>query len=152
MQPELFVKERSKEKSPSDSSKTYSAEGRSYVLVPAGSNHRKPKFEIAATIRSRHGRGDVFLRENVHATKRTPKDPLAAQMDGEEGQVAERRRGDFEGCGPYRLEQASFEQGGGRQDLFAELHCFNSAFASRLHEKIKPIVGRPVREVGELES
>jgi hypothetical protein len=34
---------------------------------------------------------------------------------------------------------------------FAELYCFNIAFASRLHEKIKPIVGRPIREVGELD-
>jgi hypothetical protein len=34
---------------------------------------------------------------------------------------------------------------------FAEIHCFNSAFASRLHEKIKPIVGRPLIEVGELD-
>ena len=34
---------------------------------------------------------------------------------------------------------------------FAELYCFNTAFASRLHEKIKPIVGRPIREVGELD-
>jgi hypothetical protein len=34
---------------------------------------------------------------------------------------------------------------------FAELYCFNSAFASRLHEKAKPIVGRPIREVGELD-
>ena len=34
---------------------------------------------------------------------------------------------------------------------FAEIDCSNSAFASRLHEKIKPIVGRPIREVGELD-
>ena len=34
---------------------------------------------------------------------------------------------------------------------FAELYCFNTAFASRLHEKIKSIVGRPIREVGELD-
>jgi hypothetical protein len=34
---------------------------------------------------------------------------------------------------------------------FAEIDCFNTAFASRLHEKIKPIVGRPIREVGELD-
>jgi hypothetical protein len=34
---------------------------------------------------------------------------------------------------------------------FAELYCFNNAFASRLHEKIKPFVGRPLREVGELD-
>ena len=34
---------------------------------------------------------------------------------------------------------------------FAELYCFNTAFASRLHEKIKPILGRPIREVGELD-
>jgi hypothetical protein len=34
---------------------------------------------------------------------------------------------------------------------FAEIDCFNAAFASRLHEKIKPIVGRPIREVGELD-
>ena len=34
---------------------------------------------------------------------------------------------------------------------FAELYCFNSAFACRLHEKLKPIVGRPIREAGELD-
>jgi hypothetical protein len=34
---------------------------------------------------------------------------------------------------------------------FAELYCFNTVFASRLHEKIRPIVGRPIREVGELD-
>jgi hypothetical protein len=34
---------------------------------------------------------------------------------------------------------------------FAEIDCSNVAFASRLHEKIKPIVGRPIREVGELD-
>jgi hypothetical protein len=34
---------------------------------------------------------------------------------------------------------------------FAEIYCCNIAFASRLHEKIKPIVGRPLREVGELD-
>ncbi|MGH7845931.1 MAG: hypothetical protein ACREQW_12285 [Candidatus Binatia bacterium] len=33
---------------------------------------------------------------------------------------------------------------------FAEIYCFNTAFASRLHEKIKPIVGRPIKDVGEL--
>lgn len=34
---------------------------------------------------------------------------------------------------------------------FAEIYCFNNAFASRLHEKIKPSVGRSIREVGELD-
>jgi hypothetical protein len=34
---------------------------------------------------------------------------------------------------------------------FAELYCFNTAFASRLHEKLKPILGRPIIEVGELD-
>ena len=34
---------------------------------------------------------------------------------------------------------------------FAELYCFNSAFASRLHEKLKSILGRSIREVGELD-
>ncbi len=34
---------------------------------------------------------------------------------------------------------------------FAELFCFNDAFASRLHEKIKLFVGRPVKEVGEID-
>ena len=34
---------------------------------------------------------------------------------------------------------------------FAKIDCSNVAFASRLHEKIKPIVGRPIREVGELD-
>ena len=43
----------------------------------------------------------------------------------------------------------SNEMGG--KIYFAELYCFNTAFASRLHEKIKPIVGKPMREVGELD-
>jgi hypothetical protein len=34
---------------------------------------------------------------------------------------------------------------------FAEIECFNTAFASRLHDKMKPIIGRPIREVGELD-
>jgi hypothetical protein len=34
---------------------------------------------------------------------------------------------------------------------FAEIDCSNVAFLSRLHEKIKPIVGRSIREVGELD-
>jgi len=34
---------------------------------------------------------------------------------------------------------------------FAESDCSNPAFASRLHDKIRPIVGRPIREVGELD-
>jgi hypothetical protein len=34
---------------------------------------------------------------------------------------------------------------------FAEIYCSNTAFASRLHKKIKAIVGRPIGEVGELD-
>ena len=34
---------------------------------------------------------------------------------------------------------------------FAELQCLNDAFASRLHEKIKLLVGRPISEVGEID-
>jgi hypothetical protein len=34
---------------------------------------------------------------------------------------------------------------------YGELDCLNTAFASRLHEKIKPIVGRPISEVGEVD-
>lgn len=37
------------------------------------------------------------------------------------------------------------------QVYFAELYCYNHAFASRLHERIKPFVGRPIKEVGELD-
>lgn len=37
------------------------------------------------------------------------------------------------------------------QVYFAELYCFNNAFASRLHDKLKPFVGRPIRELGELD-
>jgi hypothetical protein len=33
---------------------------------------------------------------------------------------------------------------------FAELYGFNTAFPPRVHEKIKPIVGKPIREVGIL--
>jgi hypothetical protein len=43
----------------------------------------------------------------------------------------------------------SNEMGG--KVYFAEIYCSNSAFASRLHDKIKPIVGRPISEVGELD-
>ena len=34
---------------------------------------------------------------------------------------------------------------------FAELNCSNTAFASRLHEKLQPILGRPIREVGNID-
>jgi hypothetical protein len=34
---------------------------------------------------------------------------------------------------------------------FAEMYCSNTAFASRLHEKIKAVLGKPIREVGELD-
>jgi len=34
---------------------------------------------------------------------------------------------------------------------FAEIYRSNTAFAGRLHEKIKAIVGRPIREVRELD-
>lgn len=34
---------------------------------------------------------------------------------------------------------------------YAEISCSNGAFASRLHEKIKPIIGRPIKDIGELE-
>jgi len=34
---------------------------------------------------------------------------------------------------------------------FAELDCSNAAFASRLHEELRRVVGRPIREVGELD-
>lgn len=33
----------------------------------------------------------------------------------------------------------------------AEIYCFNDAFASRLHDKMKPSLGRSIREVGELD-
>lgn len=39
----------------------------------------------------------------------------------------------------------------GGKVYFAEIYCFNAAFASRLHEKIKLVVGKPMREVGELD-
>jgi hypothetical protein len=61
------------------------------------------------------------------------------------------RPGDFARRGPYRIAEASSKQRNGRKVYFAEIYCFNSAFASRLHEKIKPIVGRPIREVAELD-
>jgi hypothetical protein len=34
---------------------------------------------------------------------------------------------------------------------FAEISCFNNVFASRLHEKLKSLVGKPLQEVGELD-
>jgi hypothetical protein len=34
---------------------------------------------------------------------------------------------------------------------FAEINCFNAAFAFRLHEKVRPFVGRPIKDVGELD-
>jgi hypothetical protein len=34
---------------------------------------------------------------------------------------------------------------------FAELYCFNTVFACRLHERLQPILGRSIREVGELD-
>jgi len=49
----------------------------------------------------------------------------------------------------FRLVLISNEMDG--KIYFVEIDCFNPAFASRLHDKIKPIVGRPMREVGELD-
>ena len=43
----------------------------------------------------------------------------------------------------------SNEMGG--KVYFAEIYCSNIAFAARLHEKIETIVGRPIKEVGELD-
>jgi hypothetical protein len=34
---------------------------------------------------------------------------------------------------------------------FAEICCSNAAFASMLEQKMKSIVGKPIREVGQLE-
>jgi hypothetical protein len=39
----------------------------------------------------------------------------------------------------------------GRKVYFAGIYCSNTAFAARLHEKIKTIVGRRIKEVGELD-
>ena len=39
----------------------------------------------------------------------------------------------------------------GGKVYFAEIYCSNIAFAARLHEKIETIVGRPIKEVGELD-
>lgn len=43
----------------------------------------------------------------------------------------------------------SNEMGG--KVYFAELDCLNTSFAFRLHEKVRAFVGRPIREVGELD-
>jgi hypothetical protein len=34
---------------------------------------------------------------------------------------------------------------------FAELRCPNAAFANKLYEKIKPLAGHPIEEIGALE-
>lgn len=57
-------------------------------------------------------------------------------------------KGDFERRGSYRTDEASSQQRGGWQSYFAEVYCFNSALVSRLHKKIKPSVGRSIREGG----
>ncbi|HWP58412.1 MAG TPA: hypothetical protein VNL14_11020 [Candidatus Acidoferrales bacterium] len=34
---------------------------------------------------------------------------------------------------------------------FAEIECPNGFFASRLHDKMRGLIGRPIKEVGELD-
>lgn len=53
---------------------------------------------------------------------------------------------DFDG--PSKLLLSNEMDG---QIYSAELYCFNTAFACRLHEKLMPLLGRPIREVGELD-
>lgn len=50
--------------------------------------------------------------------------------------------------GPTRLLIASEFQGKVR---FAEITCNNAAFVRRLYEKIKPLCGRAIKEIGDLE-
>jgi hypothetical protein len=51
----------------------------------------------------------------------------------------------------YRTEHASSKQRSGRKNLFCRTILLQHGFASRLHEKLKPILGRPIIEVGELD-
>lgn len=64
-------------------------------------------------------------------------------MSGEEGILR-----DVDLAEPNKLLLSNELDG---QIYFAELACFNNTFASRLHEKLKPFVGRPIRELGELD-
>ncbi|MFQ5916338.1 MAG: hypothetical protein ACE5MK_02510 [Acidobacteriota bacterium] len=50
--------------------------------------------------------------------------------------------------GPTRLLLTGEFEGKVR---FAEITCKNITFARRLYEKIRPLCGRPIKEIGDLE-
>jgi hypothetical protein len=92
-----------------------------------------------------------FLEENLMRLKEHPKiqwpprwsEGSERSLRGEDGILR-----DVDFVEPSKLLLSNEMNG---RIYFAELYCFNSAFACRLHEKLKPIVGRPIREAGELD-
>ena len=94
---------------------------------------------------SLRGRRLMRLREHpkIQWPPRWWSDRAESSLGGEEGILR-----DVDLIEPAKLLLSNEMDG---KIYFAELYCFNTAFASRLHEKIKPILGRPIREVGELD-
>ena len=95
--------------------------------------------------------GNSFLEENLMRLKEHPKiqwpprwsEGSERPLRGEDGILR-----DVDFIEPSKLLLSNEMNG---RIYFAELYCFNSAFAFRLHEKLKPIVGRPIREAGDLD-
>jgi hypothetical protein len=70
-------------------------------------------------------------------------DRAESSLGGEDGILT-----DVDFVGPSKLLLSNEMDG---EIYSAELYCFNTAFACRLHEKFMPMLGRPIREVGELD-
>jgi len=87
-----------------------------------------------------------FMRLREHPKIQWP--PSWAELDESPPRVEEGILREVNLIEPMKLLLSNEMDG---KVYFAEIDCSNVAFASRLHEKIKPIVGRPIREVGELD-
>jgi hypothetical protein len=120
--------------------------------VPAGSIQQASlKPGISTSPCDRHVNGEAALKEKGMRFREHPKiawPPSWSEwgdrsLSGEEGVLR-----DVDLIEPTKLLLSNEVDG---KVYFAEIACPNTTFASRLHEKIKPIVGRPIREVGELE-
>src|SRR5919106_3051903 len=91
-------------------------------------------------------KGEAFMRLREHPKIEWP--PTWAERDESPLRAEEGILTDVNLIEPMKLLLSNEMDG---KIYFAEIDCSNVAFASRLHEKIKPIVGCPIREVGELD-
>jgi hypothetical protein len=129
-----------------------SSRASSWFLVPAGSIQQASLDPgISTSPCDRHVNWEAALKEKGMRFREHPKiawPPSWSEwgdrsLSGEEGVLR-----DVDLIEPRKLLLSNEVDG---KVYFAEIACPNTTFASRLHEKIKPIVGRPIREVGELE-